>query len=970
MVKVNESWETRAFEAAERRRATKQRKEEKNKKRSQKQHAQHLLALLDQFGDQLLMATNGNSSLEIHLWTDFMPSDYFEDVDQLADSAWTPPRKGHARSSSFVTPPSTPQVVKNNRRPRSNSTASPPCTPQSGNRTYRKSEFSNGKRNGNRPRSSSSVSDRSEEDTGLMVLCSGHFFCGSCSGTERKLKKKGRNGCIHGIHMGEGKKHLSLHQSLLNWSEAKSTAAVEALEASKQAAEANRENDPFADVDQIDALYHIPVLLGENAKRLSECVTSTLVKNDCPIASIVYLVMDGMLIFDRYRDGVVLSANDEETLLGEYKGSGIKRRAVSIGEANEAVVGGSTDPSILEYHNHLVQHLPSQVLEYIVLFLSDSMVASMALVCKSWSSEIGKSSPDLWKKLLYRRNWPEIDQCRHSQCFPDNGECGLSTERDDYRNMFISHYTAVRNLNAVVVGLESLESGAQGSVPILSHRDLAMLQIKDSHGHYKSGETIMRIFSGACVLVGNVGDCTLNLFDAAGTIGGSYRRCRRRLAVSVVPFSNSKKMKPKLVAMDLDERIIGCLFAVGRDDDRRQWLGLVNRQDFLCTAGRGGYVSELEEGALRLFDLQAKLMDCLLSCDDDEVVGWIYSHLMSEDEIDLSSVEVDVKGSIVACGNGQFLLEAAIVLPLAFDEESDDLDLMSSALLKVFLFDADRGEIVWVGPTGISGASTMQFWYPLKTSIVANNSGRSQFDGSPAYTEVAFVSRVSADLATLSVGDQGDVACIKLGKGAIAEPLAHEYGTWRRNPEYGRVAVATSSDIVLAECYNQVDRDGSSCHQKTVISFHPTGSSAQTSSNQLTVEGNCLKFPMEPLRGGHILAFSCFEAPENAVGEKSVFALLIDVPSRCVIHRTCIDDSCDFLADCTSFCIASRNHSVAVASKYGLLLVGQDVKSFADSTVERSSSDQKSQQKKKKKAGKRREAKKDVFARGMRQTLG
>jgi hypothetical protein len=92
----------------------------------------------------------------------------------------------------------------------------------------------------------------------------------------------------------------------------------------------------------------------------------------------------------------------------------------------------------------------------------------------------------------------------------------------------------------------------------------------------------------SCVLVGNTDDCTLNLFDAAETSCGTYRRCRRRLSVSVAPFSTSKRNKSKLIAMDLDQHIIGCLFAVGSDDDPRKWLGVVDRHDFLCAAGRGG----------------------------------------------------------------------------------------------------------------------------------------------------------------------------------------------------------------------------------------------------------------------------------------------------------------------------------------------------------------------------------------------
>lgn len=972
MVKVNESWETRAFEAAERRRATKQRKEEKNKKRSQKLNAQHLLALLDNFGDQLLV-TERNHSLEVHMWTDCMPTDY--DVDRWTESMMTPPRKGRSRSNSFVTPTSTPQDVKNHRRPRSNSNATPPATPQNGNISCHKSKAGSvssfGKKSG-RPRSSSNVSDRSSEDETPM-LCSGYFYSGTCKGVERKWNKKGINGCIHGMHMTEGEFSLYEVLSHSNFSEAKSNAASDALRASKQAADANFENEDFAAAGQIDVLYHIPLQLAEQSEisnKLSEFITGTLSKKGCPIASIVHLVLDGVLIFDRYRDGIVFKNSDEQILLGDCKGFGIKRRTVSIGARFDTTDNNRRDPldqSILEHHQHLVQSLPSQVMEFIALFLPDDMVARMALVCKSWNKELGTSSPDLWKKLLWRRKWPETTQ-NYSQYSSSN--TSSSTERDYYRNLFISHYAAVRNLEAVVIGLESLESGLSSSSHILgSNKDLAMLHFKDSHGHYKSGETILRIFSAASVLLGNVEDCTLTLFDAAETSCGSYRRCRRRLSVSVVPFSASKRNKSRLISMDLDSHLIGCLFAVGREDDQRKWFGVVDRHDYLCAAGRGGNVSELEEGALRLFDLQTQIMESLLSCDDGEVIGWIYSHLMRGGEVDLTSVEVDVRSSIVACGNGQFMFEA-IVLPLAFDDETDDLDLMSSALLKIFLFDASLGEIVWVGPTGISGVSTMQFWYPLKTSIVANKSPHSQSNCSFQHTEVAFVSRVSADLATILVGDQGDVACARVGKSVVSEPLSQEYGTWRRNPEYGWVAVATSSDIVVAECYNQVAGGSASTYHKTVLSFYPTGDAHESQSTQLTIEGNCNRFPIEALRGDHILVFSCQDTPHGASGDKSVFALLIDVPSRSVIHRICIDNACDFIEDCSSLCITAQSHSVAVASRKGMLLVGQDVKSFADAAIEKSNGDVKSPLKKKKKGGKKREAKKDFFARGMRQTLG
>ena len=433
MVKVNESWETRAFEAAERRRATKQRKEEKSRKRSHKLNAQNLLTRLDEIGERLLTKSHDKSKpLEIHLWTDSLPCDYVI-ADEYTEDLTTPTKKGRSRSNSYVaTSPSTPPSPgKPNRRNRSNSYSSAQSTPQKGNKKNKSGQDYALGRKGGRPRSMSNVSDRSEEEY-TATISSKDFFDGKDLNVSKKLKKKESN---LSTSSAADQQNLSLYQVLAdtNLSEEKLSAGRDSLEASKEASKANFTTDLFSVIDQIPAVYCLTLQLCknvENPPKVSDEISSLLSKRDCPTASIVYLVVDGMLVFDRYRDGIVLSNIDELILYKDCNGVGFKRRTVSIGEYSDT--RGSTrqlEPTedILDHHQNMVRYLPGQILEYIVLFLPDESVSSMQLVCKSWYEEIGKSSPNLWMQLLRRRQWPRND---------DGLSLEPSHETDFYRDIF------------------------------------------------------------------------------------------------------------------------------------------------------------------------------------------------------------------------------------------------------------------------------------------------------------------------------------------------------------------------------------------------------------------------------------------------------------------------------------------------------------------------------------------------------
>lgn len=882
MVKLD-NWETKASRAAERRSATKQRKQKREKRRSNKQRALQLLSLLDYYGEKLL--AQKSSSVEVHLWTDSMPIGF--SLDDLEDT---------------------------NGRPRGYSDAS------------EKSEYSEGDR---------------------LSMCCSHFFSGKCSGFEGKSRKKGKGKgrCVHGLHLTDS--HQSLYHALLVANEnckdeRKVDVSRSGLQLSRDAVE--KSHDGLSPKNkQIDMLYPLSYVTSATSNiSLANGISFKLASTNCPIASIVYVVMDGLIVYDRNRDGIVVSTDEEEILLRNCPGEGLKRRSVSIGD--DPNNKGTCDPSILIHHQNLVQHLPSQVLEYLILFLPDSAAAMLPLVCKSWNKEIGRSSPDLWKKLLKRRCWPETlrqtDVVERIQAD--------FTERDFYRKMFVSHYSAARDIDALSLGLKITGMiGGNKSINVPLMRDIAFLHAKDNQSHCGPRDTLVQMFSAATALVANCNECILSLFETIETSGQSTQRCKKSLSVSVSPFFERNW---RIVAIALDEDKICCLYDGESNKDSKKFIGTIDRNDLLCVESGGTAASKLERDMLNLFDLEDLVLDYLLVCDEDEVTRWLDNHL-SSDMYDSDPFQIDIKNNLVACGNGKFLFEAAISLQLHFNEDDDDMDLMSSALVKVFLFSEEHGEITWVGPKDISGASTVQFWYPLRTSLVGNGMYMNDYG---QYSEIAFMSRASTDIATIRVSSDGYVNSVKVGRHVgLSDSIDNRGRLWRRSPEFGRCISVTPSDVIIAECYQSTTHTHLT-HRvdlKTIFSFYPIDSKSGKTTN-LMVDGNCVRTPIKSIRSDYIVAFS----QERSSDPDALHILLIYVPSRKVIHKACVVNF-QLINAFDLIKIDTQLHSIVLSLRNGLLLVGQDVRELTKKAG------------KKKKKG-RHERKKDVYARGMRQSLG
>jgi hypothetical protein len=174
------------------------------------------------------------------------------------------------------------------------------------------------------------------------------------------------------------------------------TLSQEAVVASRD----DQDGDEITNPGGMDMVHHLVIKLqvqsvqdeASASSSISEQISQTLAQNDMKLGDIVYVTISNTLIYDRYREGVLLS-EDRDFLLAVAGEGAVFGRKVSIARD-------------VEDNDMILLHLPGAVLEHVLTFLPDAAVASLSRVCKSWHLEIGQHSPHLWRHLLERRNWP------------------------------------------------------------------------------------------------------------------------------------------------------------------------------------------------------------------------------------------------------------------------------------------------------------------------------------------------------------------------------------------------------------------------------------------------------------------------------------------------------------------------------------------------------------------------------------
>jgi hypothetical protein len=333
-------------------------------------------------------------------------------------------------------------------------------------------------------------------------------------------------------------------------------------------------------------------------------------------------------------------------------------------------------------------------------------------VCKSWRDEVGTKSPLLWKMLLQRRKWLDSVAIQEKDIGNDDAN-GLNA----FKNAFISHYVAARDIRAIVSACSQVCGGIKGFDSSVVDSDFVLQRYKSTAGApmFEDDILLMRQLQiGAwteskyeekvrAMVLAAFPDLTLRLFEAIPRSHSSSAvtptKCRQIACIGVLPTSlTQKKSSCRFKSLAIDEDDVCCMFSAVNDDDLSQntssYLSVVSRDNLVC-AGNDGL---LDDHSMHQFDLRAMVLDFLLSgaVDDtnqDHLQTALHDYLALRDG-ETSLIKVIFSSTLFSCGKGHFLTEAYIDIPFDSESEEDDSDdeRSHSSGNKLFVISIKKGK--------------------------------------------------------------------------------------------------------------------------------------------------------------------------------------------------------------------------------------------------------------------------------------
>jgi hypothetical protein len=615
---VRGNWQRRVELNESRRLESKQKKLRQESKKIFKAQAQEFMAFLDR-PNVLGSLIRSNKSKIMHIWVDTMPSDappildMLEIGDDVFDNGNS--KRSHGRQRAG--------------RSRSSSIENEAATRKKAH-----------------PRSKEGMYNDSEKEDNISTtaeiprLCRSHFFSGKCAsslgGGRRDGAGAGAGGSGGGgikrsilplvgsncqfVHFP--KKFLTLNDALKHCADGAILSAT-SERAFLMSAVSPLDTTIDVDDDSMNMLYYFALNMEEfvierqqdgKGQPLTggDFVTEAMADRGCSVASLVYLMSDDRLLYDRYRNGILVQ---EQEIIGSDP-----RRAVSGSE-------------------QVVLQFPASILEQVLSFSEDKAVVSMCAVCKAWHQEIGKQSGNLWRDLLHRRNWPVPVFSNNDSSPSDPG-----VERTRLRQAFVSHYVAVRDLKA-------LQSGIAGLLhrKTMDDREGCFRSFDSARGSPQTGNPCVaaKIWSPNRILVAYQQDCSLRLFDSGERSGSSgLRLCRELIGRCMDPYQHTKKRVCSLLDMALDEDHIGTLLHVKEDGTKAEAfiLTILGREDFLIDDEDEDY-----DATTQVIDIGQSVLNFLLSCEDVDH-GLLQLHDFIRDGGELDDVEVLLSPTVISCG--------------------------------------------------------------------------------------------------------------------------------------------------------------------------------------------------------------------------------------------------------------------------------------------------------------------------------
>ena len=947
---VQGNWERRAEMSETRRLEAKQRKQRNGERKVFKAQAQDLMPFLNRNADQLFPResfTDRQIDRMIHIWTDTPPCS--EDGSPLHHRVWEEQHTHKKRNNKHDD-----DDGNFRRRGRSTSIENDDGAKSAKNtRNNKKKKFH--PRSKESPNNINNCSNGEASENSLIhkpKLCRSHFFYGKCNESTRGSGGKKSYSCRfahyskHDCTINDALIQAGLRESDQETSISIAKEVVNSSEISYPTSSMAGDNTPIAEA--MDMVYYLSFRTEElfaghfddeqpPSTSISHVIVDAMAKQSCNIGSIVYFAVGDQLLYDRYRKGIIV---EESKLmeLGKNKTSTGRKRAAG--------------------HRIQSMSLSASILEHILFFLDDSAVASMSRVSRSWNREIGKQSGNLWRHLLQRRSWPipSLNQ--------GDNEDNLSTLRE----AFVSHYTAVRDINGIKKG-----------IACLAHRK----SMNEFDGSVRLFESVknsprkdnccvgVKIWAENSFLAAYREDCSLRLFDSIeGSESSEERLCRELICHCVDPYENTKKRYCHLVEIALDTDFIGCL--LHEETKANYILTILNRENFLID-------DDSNNDAMQVIDIRQAVLNFLLSCDVVDH-GLLQLHDFLSNDGDLDEVEVLVSQSLVACGHGRFLVEVAIAIPsIDIVDEQDSVDIL--LFRKIFLFSSSAGAIIWMSDSGPSstllGSPDDEF---SLSSLKMEENCRHGY-------KIVSLNCVSPAITSLSVDYGGNLQLSTLIQGTdlVRNEILEDH--WSIGLEKRPVAMLEYEVVVVdnLQCEETKTR-------KSIVTFYPMDDNCGRSTlKRLDLLGDVEVFHLIALRTAHVIALcQVFEPSPEAddvaeldghwFGQTSTTvvswqAIVIDVQSRSEIYRTSLadadmdDDVYSFFDDFPIQLAAKGDTVVAGLSSKGVVMTGADVRKARASTTlnrEELTTPPKSTKKQKKKKQPKKGGKKDGFARGQK----
>lgn len=931
------TWQKRVEIIEARKKESKQRKQKCEEKRAYKTWMQGFLATLDRHQDTLRKHfCSGPCVLQI--WSTALPSDAPPLLDLFADeeSGRTP---HHSVYNSSL----------NRRRARSISIEHQeavilPSARKGRDRSNSLNDKSSGRRKSH-PRSRDSIGSPLNTDqppvADIPALCRPHFFSGKCEDL----------GCPN-WHFSKGQKTLA---SVLGSKPGSDLAAAEAavVEQIPKAVE-------MINPGTMEIMYNSSVSVDFTSQEygMSEVIAETLMKNDILLTNVVYVVLNDVLVFDRYREGEILS---ERKFLMETVGEG------SLGRSRRSL--GSEDDSDDE---NFLFNLPGSILEHLLTYLPDASVATASQVCKGWYHEIGKNpSPNLWLHLLERRRWP-VPPISSLQIH-EGKSLDLALQSISYRTAFLHHYAVLRDTSALKAAVDAIGRRQSAEESEMCFQDFS----KRKHAPPRPNYCVaVKVWSVNRILVAYSPECSLRLFESVNLLENSEKRCKELAYQCIDPCRKTKRRSCSLVAMDLDEDFIGCLCYVMADgiDAEASLLVLTSRDEFLfCESSAAAF--HKDDSNFHVVDIGEAVLNYLLSLGDvDYRLLQLMDHLADNDNP--RDIEVLASQSMVACGHGRFMVEVSIYIPV------DEWDANGEGTMpfdrKLVLFSAGVGAIVWMGDS----TPLNQQPRPRDEEMILHCY---RPPGSRSACTLAVASPSSRSIVVTEIEARGDVQAPVLVPESLIAPFDVVQSGWRFEQCSYRAIAMTNAFIVAADSVEQIGQNGHVMDYQSIISFYPRYPTSENKgiTGTLTLHGKLKVTSFVAVRDEHLIAI-CIGGtrdieevvtpaevaipPQDFGGhwERRNIAVLVSihVPSRTELCRTTLAIGAHLQYQPPI--IACLGETIGLGLSYaGVVMTGNAVRGLASKVAIVLDEPGTATKKKKRSSARKKSAKKDRYARGI-----